>query len=250
MVQDNVVVYTVHKAASMLLFRAMDAYCQNNGLALYSPNSRDEEFRLAVSRKEEASVDCEFPVQPCLVGPVRVPKAYSNLRGHKTMIHLRDPRDVLTSMFYSFTFSHAGIDEEVRQKRIRMGVDKFVLSREPDMRNRFKTYCRWIENDDSIFLTTYESLYDDFEGWLNATFRFWGAEDPELVATVAKTEDPQKISNRGENINKHKRQATPGDHARKLSPETIAILNDRFAFYFEFLARNDGAVTLGKSLEI
>jgi hypothetical protein len=32
-----------------------------------------------------------------------------------------------------------------------------------------------------------------------------------------------------ENISSHKRQITPGDNKRKLKPETIEILNDRFA---------------------
>ncbi|QKD83329.1 hypothetical protein HPC62_14990 [Thermoleptolyngbya sichuanensis A183] len=32
-----------------------------------------------------------------------------------------------------------------------------------------------------------------------------------------------------EDVYRHKRQVLPGDHTRKLQPETIAVLNEKFA---------------------
>jgi hypothetical protein len=50
--------------------------------------------------------------------------------------------------------------------------------------------------------------------------------DPGLIAQIKAGAD-FKVSS--EDIYKHKRQVTPGDHKRKLKPETIDILNQKTA---------------------
>jgi hypothetical protein len=233
---ESLVLYTVHKAASMLLFKTLYAYAYKHDVSLYSSNSDDPAFRLEKILQNNFVSHRNFAVQPCLVGPVRRPANFINLGPHRKIIHLRDPRDVLTSMFFSFTLSHKGIDKAKSKIFRDLGVDNFVITRMVDMRERYLIYCRWIQEDPTIHLSTYESMYDDFAGWANWMFHVLGAEDRALASDLAQTEDPRIIVARGENAKLHKRKAEPGDFAEKLAPDTIAKLDESFAFYFELIA--------------
>lgn len=241
MLQNNVVIFTVHKAASSLVFNIMRNVSHKHGVPLFSPNITEGEYSLIEKRKNNTQDDREFRDQPCLVGPIRRPKTFTNLPNHKTIIHLRDPRDIMTSMFFSWSYSHKGIDDAKRQEWIDMGIDRFVLDMHGDMLERFRIYCDWIEADDRILLSTYEDLYDDFEGWLNRFFGFIGIEDRDLAKKIGEQNDPQKIFERGEDRDSHTRQARPGDHAQKLTGETIELLNEKFSFYFDLLERTKAA---------
>ncbi len=241
MLENNVAVFTVHKAASSLLFNVMRSLANQHGVPFYSPNKTAADYRIIENRKNNVEDGREFFEQPCLVGPIRRPRIFTNLPNHKTIIHLRDPRDVLTSMFFSWSYSHKGIDNAKRQEWIDMGIDRFVLERHTDILKRFRIYCDWIEANSHIKLSTYEALYDDFEGWLNDFFSFIGIEDRDLAKNIGKQSNPQKIFERGEDQSSHSRQARPGDYAEKLSDETIQILNEKFSFYFDLLEKTKAA---------
>lgn len=230
----NALVFTTHKAASSLLFNVLRSVSTAQGRFLYSPNLNGAEFGVADHRKNNFADDRRFESQPCIVGPLRRPGRLIHLPGAKRIIHLRDPRDIMTSMFFSWAYSHKGIDDAQRQKLINMGIDNFVTEMHGDMRDRFNIYCDWLKADDSIIFLTYEDLYDDYAGWLTKLFAALSIEDHELVDEIVKRSDPQLIVARGENRDSHMRQAKPGDHLRKLAPETIRMLDRAFDFYLDF----------------
>ena len=73
----------------------------------------------------------------------------------------------------------------------------------------------------------------NFESWLDALIQ--GLELNVSSQLVDRIKREANFTFDREDIYSHKRQVTPGDHKRKLKPETIEILNDRFAKISETL---------------
>jgi hypothetical protein len=64
------------------------------------------------------------------LGPIRFFVPTKALGKASVILHLRDPRDVLVSMFYSYCYMHAGEIEAqtgYRKEVAEAGIDRFVL---------------------------------------------------------------------------------------------------------------------------
>jgi hypothetical protein len=154
---------------------------------------------------------------------------------------IRDPRDALTSRYYSKAFSHRLPDRQDRaevflaeRNRVRqMTVDEFVLEEMGHYCERYRTYMRELDGRQNVLVTRYEDLTGDFPQWLEGVLAFCSLScNP---ATRAKLiSESQDSTSTKENKMKHRRQVTPGDHVRKLQPETIARLDAELA---DILAR-------------
>ncbi|MEP3334407.1 sulfotransferase domain-containing protein [Sedimentitalea sp.] len=150
----------------------------------------------------------------------------------KTIIQIRDPRDCLISGYFSFTISHPAPRnpdkqknfERKRAKRMQMTADEFALDRAENYRMRMQILADIAERHDDCLMLKYEEMVTDTSTWLNRISEF--LEQPltnELIAALGEKIDFNVST---EDVNKKKRQVTPGDHARKLQPETITALND------------------------
>lgn len=154
----------------------------------------------------------------------------------RRVLMLRDPRDALTSEYYSIAFSHQlpeAADKRAellgrRQHAQRSGVDAYVLSASERLLRTCQRYMDLLLPQPGVYLTTYERMIADFPAWLDSLLAACGFEiSPDLrrcLLAEAYSSRPQR-----ENIHSHLRQVTPGDHRRKLQPETIARLDDLFA---------------------
>jgi hypothetical protein len=78
----------------------------------------------------------------------------------------------------------------------------------------------------------------DFAGWLNQIIEYWGATPSSR--TVRRLIRQADFSVRKEDKYSHKRQVQPGDHRRKLKPQTIERLNSVFADIPRQLGYSDG----------
>jgi hypothetical protein len=100
-----------------------------------------------------------------------------------------------------------------------MDIDAYVLSEAPQWLRRYETYCTALTENQNVQLVKYEQLVLDFPGWLDR------------VTDVLKVSLPRRTKNKlfrmadftvdQEDVHSHKRQVLPGDHRRKLKPETI-----------------------------
>jgi len=148
------------------------------------------------------------------------------------LLVIRDPRDALTSRYYSKAFSHRLPDNskkaahflEIREQVRRMSVDEFVLSEMNSYCERYRVYMKHLVNLDNVLVTKYEDLTSDFPTWLDSVLSFFSlsCKDSTREALISEATDTEDMK---ENKMHHKRQVTPGDHRRKLKPETIARLN-------------------------
>lgn len=150
----------------------------------------------------------------------------------KTIIQIRDPRDCLISGYFSFTVSHpaprnpdkAKEFERKRDERRQMTADQFVLDSVENYRTRVQILADIAERHEDCLVLKYEEMVTDTSTWLNRISEF--LDQPLTDELTAALGEKINFNVSTEDVNKKKRQVTPGDHARKLQPETIAELND------------------------
>jgi hypothetical protein len=180
----------------------------------------------------------------CVVGPVRRGQYIERpelFDGWSKILLLRDPRDVATSYYFSVSTSHSLPEPpELRAKMLAMReqaqaetIDQYVLREAPGLLSRYLDYRDRFFGRPNLLLVRYEEMVTDWDAFagrlqifLGDTWHrnFWNRirPGPGEFETV-------------EDRASHKRQVRPGDHARKLRPETIAALDREFAPVLEWL---------------
>lgn len=195
------------------------------------------------SQIEKERLKKTFKPAGYLYGPFRTPPSNwepPNMEAYKILLMLRDPRDVLTSLYFSVAYSHSIIDGKAgkrqldsRAKTLNKSIDEFVIDISSGYLERYNDYCENLLGKSNTFFVKYEDMVGNFNVWLNT------------IMTVLELGASQELQNKiigevdfnvpEENIYSHKRQVTPGDHKRKLQPETISILNTKFCKVLDLL---------------
>lgn len=234
-------VFTFHKAGSMAIHGHLVWLSHATGLDYHSPNNRSARHaQLHAIEDIQANDDPDYWARHLaprdgLIGPLRRPIALPSEIDGRGVLCLRDPRDALTSMFYSFTYSHAGVSEELREARAQAGIDRFVLERADDMKDRLRSYRALVERRPGWAVLRYEDMVLAFPAWLDQLVAGLGlAPDPSRLRGYAAriaAETAALIAARREREEplSHIRSIRPGDHASKLMPETVAALTHLFA---------------------
>lgn len=230
--RPSVLHFTLHKSASVYLRAKLHKLARWIGLA---PLDMDGYFF-------DAAAPRPFEVRPrgYFYGPFRSlddafdqPRAWPDFDGYKLLVVIRDPRDVLTSLYYSTAYSHRtprgdGRDKflSLRDAARHVDINDYVRREADTFLPRYRAYFQLAERY-AAHLTTYEHLVtapqvwlDELLAYLDAPLTAWRRR--RLISAgdfTVKREDPHS----------HVRQVQPGDHARKLAPATIAWLDARFA---------------------
>lgn len=245
----RVVVFSTHRAASMLLHRVLRDICTTNNIPYYSPN-QSKEMQLPF---EKIFNGYDFIARHAgCFGPLRFFVPSAALATAKIILHLRDPRDVLTSMFFSYCFMHPGEIEPntgYRKEVAEAGIDQFVLDMSGDnfsryrgsygtglrhakyagnVLDRYQTYLKEIAGKPNVILLSYEEMVLDFGSWLRKFLSAFDLSNPEQTYQIVSEKRGPSVQPGSEDASKHKRKVTPGDHKEKLKPETVAELNRRF----------------------
>lgn len=152
--------------------------------------------------------------------------------GLKTIVQIRDPRDCITSFYYSLGISHAMPPNEKQAERLQATRDKiqntelgdFALKQSYNYRQRLLVLDEIISNHDDIVVLKYEDMVENTEVWLSNIADFLGQPlTPKLQARLDRKLDFDAVE---EDPTKHKRQVNPGDYKRKLSSGTIEQMNE------------------------
>jgi hypothetical protein len=227
--EHRILVFTVHKAASLGLFDVMRRVAKKEGWPLHSANLKKADIV-----EPETPGDKEFYGQienmTGFIGPIRTPvfiPAEARKRD-RFILHLRDPRDVLVSMFYSWGFSHPGVDPDYRNSVREKGIDEFAVKNSRLLNRKYRRYVRKVLPLEHTTFLRYEDFVGDRPRWLEGFLKGAGITDGLARYQDLANENPA-ASVREEDKKKHIRKAEPGDYREKLSPETIAELNERFA---------------------
>ncbi len=163
--------------------------------------------------------------------------------GDRAVLMMRDPRDCMVSGYYGFLRLHGGgLETPSRQIFYNMGIDAYVLEHMlPRYKRAVDDYIALRAQIPTLSVLHYEQMVTDFPSWLEAFLaslemprrlrlrerlrhqRLWVTPKKVLLDQHSGDFTPPAA----EDIDHHKRQMLPGDHIRKLKPETIAAINDQ-----------------------
>ena len=166
------------------------------------------------------------------VGPIRHfnPEKYV-LKRCRIVAHVRDPRDQLTSQYFSIAQSHrVPINDrpeqflESRNRAREQGIDSFVLRHASDYVSYYRTVMALRDRHPYFSVSRYEDMVMSFPQWLLRICEFLGIPPahPVMLTLMATTNFAVDM----DGPSKHVRQVKPGDHKRKLKPSTISALNE------------------------
>jgi len=201
------------------------------GLTYRSP--ADEMFKRGLNFKK-STVDFE-PFGYAYGGFRDLPWPLPDYAGGRTVVLVRDPRDALTSFYFSMAYSHVppGTADspdllrafEVRRDRARATtIDDFVLREAP---GHVRLIRRILKNAPRARLYRYEEIIFDKQAWTADMVEYLGlTAPPRLISNVVARNDVVPATDAPL---EHIRHVTPGDHRDKLRLETIAALDTMFA---------------------
>jgi hypothetical protein len=224
---ESIAIFTVHKAASTFLYRVMQDVTRNYCIAIYSPNEKKKSGWISDIPNNNAAAFLRGGFEtPHFVGPLRRPYKLPDDVSYRKIIHLRDPRDGLVSMFHSFSQTHPGIPEFELKRRQAMGIEQFILSRVDDYFERYLTYTRWLELESNIFLSKYEDMISSPQDWLLHFLRACGVDRDNLRAQICAKHAPD-LNPAGAKEGTHKRKMIPGQYL-DLEDSLVKFLNEKF----------------------
>ena len=241
-VPESILFFTTHKSASMFIYSVCKELSEKAGLNYLSSNE-------SIDRRD-IDDPANWIEDGACIAPVRaMPRGIDSsvLDNYKIILHLRDPRDVLTSMFFSYCFIHSGeeaVNTGMRKEVSEKGIDAFVIKVSTDkvpimlygtgdettILSRYQDYISMLLGRKNVTLVHYEEMVSDFRSWITRVSQPFILKDSTKVidALCLKYEGsfkPRSVQNGEEVLLDHKRKVTPGDYLDKLKPETIEKLN-------------------------
>lgn len=250
----SVLIYTVHKAASMFLHKLGADIGKQLELDAYSIN--DKKYYDQIKNSSWKSF-VESTTKPSCFGPIRagedvaLPVFPDHMEKYTVVLHIRDPRDVLTSAYYSHVYSHVTTDRfkpssDQRERWEEEGIDHFVINRVERVKKEYEELCARLLGKGNLTLVKYEDMVTDYGRWLEDFMSAFSAFEPRQKAGMSlvlgksthekiystlynKYKDDFLPAKKDEDVYSHKRQVTPGDYARKLGKSTIETLNGEFS---------------------
>lgn len=227
------------KGGSSLLSQVTRALAQTTGLAYFSLTERMFEAGVRPRDIPEAA-NTLFRERGYLYGgfrsfpPATEMPAWASAR---TVLLVRDPRDMLVSFYFSHAYSHrqpgAGAGGLLRQQLDRsreeaksMSPDEFALRRHGEITGQFRAAWRKLSAVEHR-VYRYEDVIFAKRGWLQDMASYYALAVPPV--TLDAIADRADIIPESERAGQHIRRVTPGDHRDKLKPETVARLDEAFA---------------------
>lgn len=237
----EVLFLTVHKAASSFFAaRFLPRLARNTGLTHLNPEG--EAWR---NDRPGGEIDVHATRTDCVLGPVRVPSSIREVElfdAWRKILLVRDPRDVLTSYYFSTAYSHprpegevlAARFDEMRAKARAESIDEFVLRMAPVVGARFEDYRRRFAPRPGLLLVRYEDVILDWQGFADQFMAFTGlSARPAWTTRMRRFAEDFSVAE--ESPEAHKRQIKAGDHRRKLSTQTLSVLDEQLAPILEWL---------------
>ncbi len=178
------------------------------------------------------------------------------LRRARKMVIVRDPRDMLVSLYYSVKYSHgypafqtpqftAVIDSQRRDAEL--GLDEFCMAYAWSF-NAIFWMLRIVLRDQDALVLRYEDFVYDKVQLAKDICRWCGINLPE--DRIREFAAAHGAIPKGDEPHSHIRQVHPGDHRRKLRPDTITVLNASLANFLEAFSYEGAACALGRAQHV
>ena len=227
---EGIAVHALHKSASMFLYKFFQHVSRQQGFGFYSANNQPPN---ELQGERPSGKFCCCPLRTFEFG--NEADCDSDI---VRIFHVRDPRDMLVSEYFSFGWSHSTGASGIGQRREKiqdMTVDQYVIE-QPNfsswpLEQKFAPLIDRELDPQREILVKYETMVTRFPEWAAKAIGPFGYRIPKFA--VAKLAWKYRNEFKPTTGDSHRRAITPGDHRRKLQPATIKILNDRFAAVLE-----------------
>ncbi len=218
---NQIAVHALHKSATMFLFRFFQQVAKDRRIDFYSENL-ESTTEVVPDLKQSF---CEAPIRTF---------DFDSVPGVHRIVHVRDPRDILVSEFFSFGWIHANQNKLDQRRHViqAMSIDEYVLN-QPQFSNwpleaKFEPLLEQDLEGPDFTVLTYEQMVLDFPAWAACAIEPFRFRMPRLWLNRYRQKFAPEFEPKTESMT-HRRKMTPGDHREKLRPKTIALLNQRFA---------------------
>jgi len=223
-----IIVHGLHKTGTMFLYQLFHRLSRARRIAYYSANHEQPN-----DHQVDPNLDHDF----CLC-PIR---SYADEPGFlgeqfqtRRIFHVRDPRDIVVSQYFSYGWRHTDDGFHKGHHRQRetiqsLCIDEYVLQRQSVIDPLKAQFADLIHRQPYELrnVIRYEQMVLNFPQWLESVITHFEFRMPAAVKArfafryrheFQPEDDPKS----------HKRNVTPGDHLRKLQPATIDQLNQIF----------------------
>lgn len=251
----SVYAFSLPKAGSVLLDSIMRALSERVGMTYVSLMGHFFKLGLSVhdipSSASQVFVDRGY----CFGGFRALPKTFEipNLGTRKSILLVRDPRDMLVSHYFSMRSSHPDPGKALttsmqglsrRDLALKLSVDEYALDYTSYYTRQLDRYIDVLEaNRDNFTVFRYEDVIFNKKQWIADICKTFGWDvSAWAIGRIARKND---IVPRAEDEGRHVRQVSPGDAMRKLQPETIEKLNAVFEKHFRFFGYDQPASLSG-----
>lgn len=228
--QPSTLLFTTHKCASTFFSKFLHEVEQETSFVHINYDSFFAGQQVPVEKAFESNdfLAKGFNEQGFIYGPMRSNRDIPNKQAYKNLLILRDPRDVMVSLFYSMRYSHSLISKgmiSIRQEAEKHDVDSYVYLRAQEFREKYDSYKELLVQNYNTLYLRYDDLIDNPETSLKKIIDFIGVElHQETFKELANQLKPSD----SENIYTHKRSGRSGQFKEKLKTETIDFLNQEF----------------------
>ena len=222
------------RGGSTLLHSLLSDYCSKVSWPCISIN--DQAFQQGIATRE-ISVDANPLLNKgyLYLGFRHFPTNGFFIPENTAVIHLiRDPRDMLVSLYFSVKYSHELKNEKLKslnRHAHELNIDSFVLQKADVYLKIYEQYAENL-NIKKIAIYRYEDVIFDKLDWLKSMIGHLGLPYEEGAAfEISKKHD---IIPSIEDEKSHIRSVRPGNFRSKLQEQTIVKLND---VYFNILRK-------------
>jgi len=166
--------------------------------------------------------------------PLRNAVTVPGIDDYRVILMLRDPRDVLVSLYFSVSYSHPlpanwrrwGQFAARRRSAKKMSIDEYVIQEADDFLDRYQGYIDMYLGKPNVLHLSYEQMVMDPDEWLRSLGTFLG-HDFTREELAQFTQMMSRGSYGKDDHGSHIRKGLPGDHREKLSPLTQRVLSKK-----------------------
>ena len=229
---QSIIWFTAHKCASVYASEILQKLAEDVGM-IYRNYEGDlwekgQSLEKLIYGNDSETINNMFKTTGHIYGPFRQYYPIPEMEKYKVILMLRDPRDVLTSLYFSIAYSHGILEsqqteaEAVREYVKSKNIDHVVIEHSPWLRTTYECYTKCLFGKNNVLFLSYEDMVTDFPAWLIEICKNLPIKPGEQLVNELIDHAVFEVQ---EDIYSHKRQVKPGDHRRKLQVDTIKQLN-------------------------
>jgi hypothetical protein len=239
---NSVMAFSLAKAGSTLLYNILRALSPSAGLTYFSVEDQLFSNNVSPTRRPTRVGNIFSPTGYCYGGFRQFP-AYriQILHSARTILLVRDPRDMITSLYFSVLKSHYvpksdandGAKKEILAARAQLqhtDISDYAVDAIRNYIKMFEGYVaqgfHWRQN---VAVYRYEDVIFKKAEWIADMCEWYGWNPPqEIVQSVLQSVDVMTEDERPE---EHIRQVAPGNHVKHLKPATIRTIERTLGEY-------------------